>query len=536
MDTKKRRRTERARARRFRRLAFSICIFLVILAAIIAFIIPRLLPENNIITDLIQQTVTGVQSGQNTAEDIQPQAASAVNTIPDASAGEQPSVSGSSDQSTLASETETDTEAVMETEQAEAALPSDMVTEAVAHADLLAAGYDYDGAIAYLEEMNLTADHAVQEAIARYQEIKESCVAVDVSTVPHIFYHSLVNEPEIAFNADILGQFAADGMNAWMTTVEEFDKITQQLYDNGYVYVRLRDLVVETRDADGNSHFAPRTDLMLPPGKKAIVLSIDDLSYYHSYESASFPDKLVLDENGLVKCHYIQKDGTESIGDYDVVPRLNSFLEQHPDGAYKGARGLIALTGYNGVFGYRTDIDYENREKLMSDQEKWLEEHPDYNRQEEIAQAVIIADALKEEGWEFASHTWGHLSVTARSVEELAADNDKWVANVQNIVGETDTIIFAHGNDIGDWMPYSEDNEKYMLYKNAGYNFFCNVDGSAPYWVQINDTNVRQGRIDLDGYMLYQSSIGETTTLDHLVTASEIFDSRRPTPVVANGE
>ena len=29
-------------------------------------------------------------------------------------------------------------------------------------------------------------------------------------------------------------------------TTEEFDKITQQMYDNGYVFVRLRDLVVET--------------------------------------------------------------------------------------------------------------------------------------------------------------------------------------------------------------------------------------------------------------------------------------------------
>ena len=27
--------------------------------------------------------------------------------------------------------------------------------------------------------------------------------------------------------------------------------------------------------------------------------------------------------------------------------------------------------------------------------------------------------ALKEEGWEFASHTWGHLSVTDKTVEEL---------------------------------------------------------------------------------------------------------------------
>ena len=80
-------------------------------------------------------------------------------------------------------------------------------------------------------------------------------------------------------------------MNAWMTTVEEFDKITQQMYDNGYVFVRLRDLVVETTDENGNVHFEPNNNLLLPPDKKPVVLSVDDLSYYHSYEAASYPDK-----------------------------------------------------------------------------------------------------------------------------------------------------------------------------------------------------------------------------------------------------
>ena len=47
---------------------------------------------------------------------------------------------------------------------------------------------------------------------------------------------------------------------------------------------------------------------------------------------------------------------------------------------------------------------------------------------------------------------------------------------------------------------------------------------------------VRQGRIDLDGYQLYQASQGNTSVLDQFMTASEVFDSRRPTPVVANGE
>ena len=244
----------------------------------------------------------------------------------------------------------------------------------------------------------------------------------------------------------------------------------------------------------------------------------------------------MIDENGDVKCHYVKTDGSENIGDFDVVPRLNTFLKEHPDGAYKGARGTIALTGYNGVFGYRTDTDYKTKENLLDDQRKWLDEHPDFNWDEDVAEATKIADALKEEGWDFASHTWGHLSVTGKSVDALRTDNEKWVNTVQNIVGPTDAIIFAHGNDIGSWEGYTSDNEIYNYFKSVGYNFYCNVDSSQPYWVQITDQYVRQGRIDLDGYLLYQASTGQTSVLDNMITASEIFDQRRPTPVVANGE
>ena len=434
---------------------------------------------------------------------------------------------------------QTETSAPVEpvTEASVSPAPSSSDSSTLEQAKLLAMGYDYDGAIELLKAVpNYESNTEITAAISDFETQKASCVAVDVNTVPHIFYHSLVNDPGRAFNVSVLGQGTVDGMNAWMTTIEEFDKITQTMYDNGYVFVRLRDLVVESTDANGNVTFSPNTSLMLPPGKKPIVLSVDDLSYYHSYELAGFPDKLVLDENGEVKCHYVTADGTEQIGDFDVVPRLNTFLKEHPDGAYKGARGMIALTGYNGVFGYRTDSDYETRDNLLEDQSKWLSEHPDFDRSVEIAEATKIAEAIKESGWEFASHTWGHLSVTNKTVEQLQTDNEKWVNNVRNIVGPVDTIIFAHGNDIGDWQDYSPENEKYQYFKSAGYNYFCNVDSSQPYWVQIRSNYVRQGRINLDGYLLYKSSQGGTTVIDNMFAASQVFDTRRPTPVVANGE
>ena len=406
----------------------------------------------------------------------------------------------------------------------------------ISDAQLLAAGYDYDGAIGMLMSISgYDTDASIQQMITDYTTQRDACVAVEPTTVPHIFYHSLLNSTAKAFDVEALGQGAVDGYNAWMVTVDEFDKITQRLYDAGYVYVRLRDLVIQTTDADGVVHFTPNTELKLPEGKKAIVLSVDDCSYYHSYAPASFPEKLVLDENGDVKCLYTDPAGNTSVGDYDVVPRLNSFLKEHPDGAYHGARGILAMTGYNGVFGYRTDTDYLLQENLMEDQRAWLDSHPDYDYDQDVADATAVADALKEEGWEFASHTWGHLSVTDKSVDTLRTDNEKWVATVEPITGPVDTIIFAHGNDIGNWEGYS-DNEKYDYYNSVGYHFYCNVDGSVPYWVQITDRYVRQGRIDVDGYRLYLAMNGEDSSLSELINLDSVFNESRPTPVVANGE
>lgn len=395
-------------------------------------------------------------------------------------------------------------------------------------ADILAAGYDYDSAI---EMVKSYAEYEEYEemtgAIADYEARKAECVPVNVEEVTHVFYHSLVVDPELCF-ANQETDKQAVGNNQWMTTIDEFNKITQTMYDEGYVLVDLHDIVEETVDENGATHFKEGT-ILLPPGKKPFVLSLDDLSYYHSYDGYGYASKLVLDENGKPKCEYIQRDGTTVVGDYDVVPLMDKFIEEHPDAAYKGARGTIALTGYNGILGYRTDISYQTvPEDINADKKKWLEEHPDFDLETERANAKKVADAMKAEGWKFASHTWGHLRVGSISMERLQADTTKWRENVEPIVGATDTIIFAHGEDLAGWTEgYSADNEKFAYLKGQGYNFFCNVD-SKQYGVQIRDNYVRQSRRNLDGYRIYYNSIGEMDNLSDLFNASEIIDPKRP--------
>lgn len=380
----------------------------------------------------------------------------------------------------------------------------------------------------------VAASAASAQTSAAAQE-DEELEAKDVFKVPHIFYHSLIVDPARAFDTNKWGKYYVDGTNCWMTTIDEFDKITQQMYDNGYVLVRLSDLVKETTDADGTVHFEPNDHLMLPKNKKPYVLSIDDWSYYHSYDDHGYATKAVLDKNGEVKCEYTDAQGNTSAGDYDVVPRLESFIKKHPDAAYNGARGTIALTGYNGVFGYRTDTAYKTGERLDEDQKEYLDAHPDFDWDKEVSEAKKIADALKKEGWTFASHTWGHLNVQERSLDTLKSDEERFENTVENIIGPVDTIIFAFGADIGNWQGYSADNAAYNFYKSRGYNFFCNVDGSQKYTLSVKDSYVHDGRIDCDGIRMWYALQGETNVFDGMFDVKSVFDSSRPTPVVLNG-
>ncbi len=396
--------------------------------------------------------------------------------------------------------------------------------EAIEKAETMSLGYDYEGAIELLKSLeNYDKDADIIAKIAEYESEKSKLVPVDMNEVTHIFYHSLVVDPELGFAGS---DSTAAGFKQWMTTVDEFNKITQAMYDNGYVLVDLHDLVVQTTDEDGTVHFTTN-QIMLPEGKKPFVLSLDDLSYYHSYDGRGIATKMVLDENGKPTCEYVQKDGTTVTGAYDCVPLLDQFLEEHPDAAYHGAKGTIALTGYDGILGYRTDIAYKTRENLTEDQQAWLDAHPDFDWEKECEEAKKVAAALKEDGWNFASHTWGHIRVGSNtSLEQIKTDNEKWQAYVAPLIGGSDTIIFAHGEDIADWHDYSMDNEKFAYLKSQGFNFYCNVD-SSQYFLQIRDDYVRQGRRNLDGYRLWNDVHGEKNRTSDLFDASQILDPAR---------
>ena len=110
---------------------------------------------------------------------------------------------------------------------------------------------------------------------------------------------------------------------------------------------------------------------------------------------------------------------------------------------------------------------------------------------------------------------------------------------VKPLTGDTDIIIFAFGAELDSWKGYAADNQKYLYLKSKGFDYYCNVDASKTYWIQIgaNKDYFRQARRNLDGYRLWEavesySNPERKNRLEDLFDARTIFDSVRPTPVV----
>ena len=391
----------------------------------------------------------------------------------------------------------------------------------LAQADILAQQYNYDEAISLLKkDSSYSSSKKLQSAVKKYEETKATCTAWPLEKVTHVFYHILIKDTSKSFDGD----YKEADYNQVMTTIDEFNKITRTMYDEGYVMVSIKDMA----KADENGNMT-EGEILLPPGKIPFVLSQDDVCYYHYMDGDGFATKLIVDDEGKIRNEYVEDDGSISVGDYDMVPLIDRFVEEHPDFSYRGAKGIIALTGYNGILGYRTDESYETRPADLDDNKvEWLNEHPDFSLEKEREGAKKVADAMKAEGWEFASHTWGHQNVGQISLEKLQADTEKFKKNVDPLIGGTDIIIFAFGTDITDAEDYSGDKFEYL--KGQGYNYYCNVD-SSQYFVQIRDRYFRQGRRNLDGYRMYYNP----ELLEDLFNAKDVFDPARPTPVPPMG-
>ena len=362
----------------------------------------------------------------------------------------------------------------------------------------MASGFDYDGAIALINSFsgNVGGYPELLDARTRYENNKKDLVSWDdPNTIVNLSFQTLIADPERAFSDESYGYLLNDNF----VTVSEFQAILEQLYENDFILVGLRDFIESGTTKDGTPFYQYKT-LMLPEGKKPLVLTQTNVNY-NLYlvdgDGDMIPDengvgiasKLVLDSNGEVAAELINSDGSVTTGAYDLIPVLDDFLEEHPDFSYHGAKAVLALTGYDGLFGYRTNQD--SRAQLGEEQ---------YAK--DVAAIQAIVEKLKATGYELACYTYGNEAYGEASLSYIQVDMNQWMNEVFPVLGSVEIMVFAQESDISDGVLYS--GEKFDYLKSLGFNYFLGFSNEGDPFTFIAENYVRQGRLLVSGFNLSQ--------------------------------
>ena len=288
--------------------------------------------------------------------------------------------------------------------------------------------------------------------IDEYEIPLENDLVIYDKEIQYIFLHPLISDiglqKEIRTNKkNIFNLFI---------TVDEFKKCLDILYEQNYILVDIYDIYKQTYKEERFK--IERQDLKIPKGKKPLVLFIDDLSY-NRHMSEYTSSKLVIDELDNKIKSVVNYDGHEVISDdMEIIPIINNFIELHPDFSFNNARGVISLTGYEGVFGYNTGKNVRRDSKNLEVIRRLSKD---------IFDAQKVANKLKEEGWIFACHTYGHINLKNFTLDYIKNDMENWFKYVANIVGDTNIFVYPY-----DYL-LDKDDERFKYLNNNGFNIFC---------------------------------------------------------------
>lgn len=382
----------------------------------------------------------------------------------------------------------------------------------MAQVESLVTGYDYQGAIDLLNEYlngyngsnNTFREQAVAKQAALVNEQNQLVELKDVTTIPNLSFHVLMADASRACNKDVSGADMAGLYNKNFVSVEEFSRILNQLYSSNYVLVDFDSFVYKATGVDGNDEFGAKS-IYLPQGKKPVMITETMVNYFEYMVDPNkdgtldgtghgFANKLVLDENGDIKAAYVDANGQSLVGNYDLVPVLESFIQEHPDFVYQGARAILAVSGTEGVFGYRTNTSYVSRfGQAFYDNE--------------VIEAKKVVAALREKGYTIASYTYSNQAYRSMTTLQIQAEVTNWTNQITPVLGEVDTMVFARASDIESYSGTTFD----VLYR-SGIRYFLN-SGSSPR-VDINKTFVRQTRLMVTGETLAWYSSQFTSYFD----------------------
>jgi peptidoglycan/xylan/chitin deacetylase (PgdA/CDA1 family) len=169
---------------------------------------------------------------------------------------------------------------------------------------------------------------------------------------------------------------------------------------------------------------------------------------------------------------------------------VDEAVAAHPELSADGAKGLLAVTGYEGLFG----------------------EH-DLSGPAARARVKVLAAALRSDGWVLASHTYGHINLSEDSPAVVSRDIERWSQVTADLLGPVNILVYPFGA-----RPTLMSRR---LLRDAGFTIQYDIDVRP--WRAVDDGVVMMSRRHVDGF-----AFADPPAMAPFFSAVEVRDPRRP--------
>ena len=322
-------------------------------------------------------------------------------------------------------------------------------------------------------------DNAINYLISLNNKLlSQNNTAEYTGPIEHLNFQTLIAFPEKTFNQNNTNSTIEEEK----ITTSEFTAILEELYRNNYILVDIFDII--------NPDNLSQKKLTLPGNKKPIIFSFDNVTYRSNYQNLGGIDKIILDRNNNLATYTTKKSIQDRIQyDNEFIVILEKFITDHPDFSHNNARGIIFLTGENGILGYNTC-------------------HKNASYKYEAKRASEVIKKLKNNGWRFGCNSYTYSIDNTKTDLDFAKEISLWSKEPRSIIG--DTPLYAHPYGVQD---PSEKKLEILLSNNFSIHF-QNSDS--------NDINFCNSH-----YVLNRKSVSGKTLRSGSDIFNHLFDSER---------
>ena len=324
----------------------------------------------------------------------------------------------------------------------------------------------------------------------------------DISVKP------IIADPDRAFDNDIF----ADRANEDLLTAAEFRLLLEALYENDYVLINGNEIVND----DGSFQ-----RVLIPAGKKPLLLFLDDFYFSPQRVESGICSRLDLDEDSNVLGVIQNRQGVENLtSNSTAIDVLESFLQEQPDFTFNGAKGVIVLSGVDGILGYPLREEHFTRMREQA-QSIGLEFYLDSVKDPQVNRDKLkeIFACLQDKQWVFASQSYNRISVPDETLSFLSWDTERMNEELADFSTSLRIFAFPFGNHV-------EANPLLSGYlANAG--FVLQSGSGTPYAYTVQ----QQGYVYIDRQQITADKLRnpQAYSLNNFVQGKQIItDTNRP--------